>query len=101
MRIVLIPLFALLLSFSQPLLAKDQDKEAAKARAEGKPAVTVFLDANWGNRTNGAAKALTELHQAWARHGYQLISLEPYEENGDLVGFFVSYRDAAADAKPR
>lgn len=81
---------------SLPLAADNQDKDAAKARQAGSPAVTVFVDATWGNRTHGAARALTSLHLAWGRHGYQLVSVEPYAENGDLVGFFVSYRLTAA-----
>ncbi|MCK7592321.1 hypothetical protein [Pseudomarimonas salicorniae] len=74
--------------------ARSAEREAAEAREAGLPAVTVFVDANWGNRTNGAARKLTETHQAWGRHGYQLLSVEPYVENGDLAGFFVSYRRA-------
>jgi len=81
-----------LLFASAPLAAGSQDKDAAKAREAGLATVTVFVDATWGNRTHGAARALTEVHQSWGRHGYSLVSLEPYAENGDLVGFFVSYR---------
>ena len=90
-----------LLLASAPLFAKDHAKQAERAREQGLHAVTVFVDANWGNRTNGAAKGLTEVHQAWGKHGYQLVSLEPYSENGDLVGFFVSYRrQPATEAVP-
>jgi hypothetical protein len=86
------------LLIAAPVSARNHDKEAAKAREERLVAVTVFVDANWGNRTNGAARALTDMHQAWGRQGYQLVSLQPYDENGDLVGFFISYRLEPATA---
>lgn len=84
--------------------ARDFSKEAAEAREQAQSAVTIYVDANWGNRTNGAAKALTKAHDAFSRAGYELVDIEAYTENGDLQGFFVSYRQrrdgAAASATP-
>ena len=84
--------------------ARDFNKEAAEAREQGLPAISVYVDANWGNRTNGAASALTNAHSAFGRAGYELVDVETYSENGDLQGFFVSYRlrrDAAVPGTPR
>lgn len=73
-------------------VARDFSKDAAEAREQDLPAVSIYVDANWGNRTNGAASALTEAHTAFGRAGYELVDVEAYSENGDLQGFFVSYR---------
>lgn len=73
-------------------VARNFDREAAEARAANMPALTIFVDVRFGARTDGAARRLTESHGAFARHGYRLIDVEAYSENGDLVGFFVSYR---------
>lgn len=73
-------------------VARDFSKEAAEAREQGLPAVSIYVDANWGNRTNGAAKALTIAHVAFGHAGYELVDVVAYSENGDLQGFFVSYR---------
>ena len=98
MKAMLAVLLALGLSLTlSTVQAKSAEREAAEAREASLPAVTVFVDANWGNRTHGAARKLTELHQVWGRHGYRLVSVEPYVENGDLAGFFVSYRQASPD----
>lgn len=83
-------------------LAKNFDKQAKQAESEGLAAVTIFVDATFGNRTHGAAEKLTDAHKAFAQHGYRLIGVEIYDENGDLVGFFVSYErhGAAAGKEP-
>ena len=93
-------LTVLLIALLAPLsaLAKSFDKQAKQASEDRLAALTIFVDATFGNRTAGAAKNLTRAHQAFARHGYALIGVETYAENGDLVGFFVSYRRAAAGA---
>lgn len=53
--------------------------------------VTVFVGAHFGMREDGAAKALTRSHSDFAARGYRFASLAPYDENGDLQGFFVTY----------
>lgn len=53
--------------------------------------VTVFVDAHFGMREKGAAEALTRSHSNFAAKGYRFASLAPYDENGDLQGFFVTY----------
>lgn len=88
-------LIALALLLPGPILAKSFAKQAGQAAAQERSAVTIFVDASFGNRTNGAASNLSDAHAAFAEHGYRLLDVEIYTENGDLVGFFVSYQRAA------
>ncbi|MGN2250641.1 hypothetical protein ACFWZ1_11290 [Frateuria sp. GZRe14] len=66
---------------------------AAPVRAEAVSGdtVTVFVDATLGFRKNHMAKKLTETHAEYAARGYHVVDLSAYNENGDLVGFFVTY----------
>lgn len=72
--------------------ARDYDKPASRAQQQALAAVTVFIDADWGGREDGAARELTDAHAAFARHGYDVVDVVAYTENGDLEGFFVTYR---------
>lgn len=54
-------------------------------------ATTVFVDANFGARKSSAAKALSRKHEEMEAQGWRFAHLAPYTENGDLVGFFVTY----------
>jgi hypothetical protein len=54
-------------------------------------ATTVYVDAQAGMRTNGSAKRLNAKHAEMEAQGWRFASLEAYNENGDLVGFFVTY----------
>ncbi|MGY3040685.1 hypothetical protein ACVWWQ_002308 [Rhodanobacter sp. TND4EL1] len=68
---------------------------AAPAQAET-PAVTgdtvtVFIDATFGFRKKHMASQLTKSHAAYAARGYRYVDMAPYNENGDLVGVFVTY----------
>jgi hypothetical protein len=84
---------ALLLSLAAlPALARDYAKQAERAVADRLNAVTVFVDADWGGREDGAARELTKAHAAFSPHGFEVIDIEAYTENGDLEGFFVTYR---------
>jgi hypothetical protein len=86
-------LFApLALAFALPVSARDYAEQADRAVAEEQAAVTVFVDVDWGGREDGAAKELTRAHTAFAARGYQVVDVEGYIENGDLQGFFATYR---------
>lgn len=74
------------------LFGKSPEKSAAEAAAQQLPAVTVWIDASWGLRKQGAANDLSRAHQAFAARGYKVLSVQPYIENGDLQGFFVTYQ---------
>ena len=74
------------------LFGKKPETVATEAARDGLPAVTLWVDATWGFRHQGAANDLTRAHQAFAAQGYKVVSVQPYIENGDLQGFFVTYQ---------
>src|SRR5690606_6407535 len=74
------------------LFDKNPEDVAADAARQGLPAATIWIDASWGFRNQGAANDLTRSHSAFAAHGYKVQDVEPYIENGDLQGFFVTYQ---------
>lgn len=74
------------------LFEKKPEEVAADAQRAGMQAVTVWIDVTWGFRNQGAANALNRAHQAFAAHGYRVLGVDPYIENGDLQGFFVTYQ---------
>lgn len=74
------------------LFDKNPEKVAQEAVAQELHAVTLWVDASWGFRNQGAANALSRAHQAFTTRGYNVLSVEPYIENGDLQGFFVTYQ---------
>ncbi|HEV8695733.1 MAG TPA: hypothetical protein VGQ93_16350 [Lysobacter sp.] len=71
---------------------KKPEVSAQEAAAANLPAVTIWVDASWGFRNQGAANNLTKAHSAFAQQGYKVVSVQPYIENGDLQGFFVTYQ---------
>ena len=77
---------------SAALFAKKPEAAAEEAARANLSAVTVWIDASWGFRNQGAANSLSKAHQAFASRGYKVVSVEPYIENGDLQGFFVTYQ---------
>ncbi|GAA4819465.1 hypothetical protein GCM10011365_09840 [Marinicella pacifica] len=79
----------MIISYSSTATATSDAEKAAKSGLE---AVTVFIDISRFSRKNGAAEKMTESHQDFARFGYILVAVNVYTENGDLEGFFVSYR---------
>jgi hypothetical protein len=86
-------LLALALCVPGPMaLAADLESIAKHAQASQQPAVTVWVSSTWGFRKQGAAKELNDVHRLFGAHGYEVVSVEPYIENGDLQGFFVTYK---------
>ncbi|MDO4710282.1 MAG: hypothetical protein Q4B94_10910 [Pseudomonadota bacterium] len=73
------------------LFGKSPERAASEAAQQNAPAVTIWVDASWGFRNQGAANNLSAAHRAFYAQGYRLLSVQPYIENGDLQGFFVSY----------
>lgn len=80
------------------LLKKSPDQVAGHATHSGMQAVTIWVGASWGFRTQGAANALNRSHEAFAAQGYRVLSVAPYIENGDLQGFFVTYQRPESQA---
>jgi hypothetical protein len=85
-------LAALALPAQAGLFSKSPEDSAAEASRAGMAAVTVWVEATWGFRNQGAANSLSKAHTAFAHQGYKVQSVEPYVENGDLQGFFVTYQ---------
>lgn len=77
---------------SLPAFGRNYEAQAQKAAKAPLAAITIFVDADWGGREDGAARELTRAHVAFATQGYEVISVAAYTENGDLEGFFVTYR---------
>ncbi len=71
---------------------KSPDAVAEQAAQSRMQAVTIWVGASWGFRTQGSANALNRSHEAFAAQGYRVLSVDPYIENGDLQGFFVTYQ---------
>lgn len=74
------------------LFGRSPEASAEEAARADMAAVTIWVDASWGFRRQGAANDLSRAHQAYAARGYKVASVEPYIENGDLEGFFVTYQ---------
>ena len=74
------------------LFDKKPEDAAAEAARGNLPAATIWVDASWGFRNQGAANDLTRAHKAFAAYGYRVEDVEPYIENNDLQGFFVTYQ---------
>ena len=74
------------------MLEHERELSAQEAATANLPAVTIWVDASWGFRNQGAANNLTKAHSAFAARGYKVESVQPYIENGDLQGFFVTYQ---------
>lgn len=74
------------------LFDKNPDQVAQEAVTKNLRAVTLWVEASWGFRNQGAANSLSRAHQAFTTRGYDVVSVEPYIENGDLQGFFVTYQ---------
>lgn len=74
------------------LFDKSPEKSAEQAARANMAAVTIWVDATWGFRNQGAANALSKAHQAFTSRGYKVVDVAPYIENGDLQGFFVTYQ---------
>ena len=87
-----IALLACTLPAQAALLGKSPERAAEQAVSENASATTIWVDATWGFRNQGAANDLTRAHKAFAARGYKVVSVEPYIENGDLQGFFVTYQ---------
>jgi hypothetical protein len=91
-RLLLIALLACAVPAHAGLFDKKPEDSAAEAARANMQAVTIWVDASWGFRNQGAANSLSRAHQAFAGHGYKVQSVQPYIENGDLQGFFVTYQ---------
>ena len=84
-------LLAAVLGAGGSILLTHADPVQAQGTTTSADTVTVFVDATLGFRKKHMAKQLTKSHAEYAAQGYRYVDMAPYNENGDLVGFFVTY----------
>lgn len=80
------------LCFSANCLAAKPEVEAQKATKSNSVGWTVYVDVNFGMRKRSAANDINEMHIAMGKAGYEPVDVEAHEENGDLLGYLVTYR---------
>lgn len=66
-------------------------KKESIDQAQAGSGITIYMDVSALGRTTRAAKRMTELHQAYFAKGWTVVDVDPYIENGDLQGFFITY----------
>jgi len=80
---------------STPAFAANYGKQAAEAQASGSAGYTVYVDVTYGLRKRVAANELNAAHAAFSAQGYEPVAVTDHVENGDQLGFFVTYRRRA------
>ena len=88
-------LFLGLVLAASPALAADYGKQATEAYTSGSSGYTVYVDVTYGLRKRVAANELNAAHKAFSDQGFEPVSVTDHVENGDLLGFFVTYRRKA------
>lgn len=73
------------------ILLTHADPVQASSTTASADTVTVFVDATFGFRKKHMANQLSKSHAEYAARGYRYVDMAPYNENGDLVGVFVTY----------
>ena len=53
---------------------------------------TVFIDISVFSRKKRGAEKIDEIHAAHFAKGWTVVDMEVYTENGDLQGYFLTYR---------
>ena len=92
-RLVLpVLLGAALSAAALPAAAADYQDDAADALRSGAAGHTVYVDVTFGMRKTVAARELNQAHRAFSDQGFEPVAVTAHEENGDLQGFFVTYR---------
>lgn len=88
-------LLGALLAQSVPLSAQ------ATPGATCPEAITVFRDSSRFSRRKYGAENMSEVHAEYTGQGWQFADMEPYVENGDLEGFFLTYtRETTCESIP-
>ena len=88
MMINLRSVFALSMVFLALTVAADTDDIAQAEPGQG---ITIYMDVGIRGRTDRAAARMTQLHIEYFAKGWTVIDVDPYIENGDLEGFFITY----------
>ena len=81
-------------------MADDKDEPEVQSAKDCPPSIsqTNYLDVSAFGRKHHAADNMTEMHQDMAKKGFEFASMEIYDENGDLQGFYLTYtKDSTPD----
>lgn len=78
-------LLGILLARSAPLSAQAVETGVCPE------AITVFRDASRFSRKKWGAENMSEVHAEYTSQGWQFADMEPYIENSDLEGFYLTY----------
>ena len=74
------------------VLTQSGNLSAQAAPAMGcQEAKTFFRDSSRFSRRGNAADNMNEYHDKYTKKGWKFVDMEPYIENGDLEGFFLTY----------
>lgn len=60
-------------------------------QAQAGAGLTIYLDVGLFKRPKKAAAEMTKLHASHYAKGWTVVDVDPYIENGDLQGFFITY----------
>ena len=74
------------LSLSTVSMAKDEVPQATPGAG-----LTIYMDISAVGKTTRAAERMTTLHKQHQAKGWKVIDVDPYVEDGDLQGFFITY----------
>jgi ribosomal protein S1 len=91
------PLLTLIICLSLLLMnsvavAAAYSKSAAEASDAKLNSYSIYVDINFGMRKRMAADELNKAHEAFSKKGYEVVAVVSHVENGDLLGFFITYR---------
>jgi predicted N-acyltransferase len=78
--------------FISPSFAAKPEQEAEKALQSNSSGWTVYVDVNFGLRKRAPIGNINEMHSAMSKVGYEPVSVAVHTENGDLIGYVVTYR---------
>ena len=68
-----------------------KDKKSQIEQATPGAGVTIYMDISAMGRKRRAAEKMTDLHKQHFAKGWTVVDVDPYIENGDLQGFFITY----------
>jgi hypothetical protein len=78
--------------FALPAQAANPKAEADKALQSNSLGWTVYIDVNFGMRKRSAVTDMNDMHAAMSKSGYEPVNVVAHTENGDLVGYIITYK---------
>jgi hypothetical protein len=75
-----------------PAYAANPKAEAEKALQSNSLGWTVYVDVNFGMRKRSAVTDMNDMHAAMGKAGFEPLNVVAHTENGDLVGYIITYK---------